>query len=227
MKTMLPVTLKRSSPDTQVKSRIVLRFGITSNIIAPCHSGLYFTSKGIQAFLRETVKNCSKNGFVKTLLGRKRFLPGIKAANMYIKSHVSFFIRPLQNDWKNSFYFLLSKLISSILQAERQAVNTTVQGSAADIVKLATINIQRRLEMAFPDVLLSHQHYPSGTGKSFCLKSEGELLRYSWFCSFIRQRTGQASVETFPWSLLYTSATWRAPLWGCGGRCYPGMQTSL
>ncbi|XP_060792093.1 DNA polymerase theta isoform X2 [Neoarius graeffei] len=91
---------------------------------------------GIQAFLHETVKNCSKNGFVKTLLGRKRFLPGIKAANMYIKSH-----------------------------AERQAVNTTVQGSAADIVKLATINIQRRLEMAFPDVLLSHQHYPSGTDK--------------------------------------------------------------
>ncbi|MCI4386592.1 hypothetical protein PGIGA_G00064270 [Pangasianodon gigas] len=94
---------------------------------------------GIQAFLRETVKNCSKNGFVKTLLGRKRFLPGIKESNMYIKSH-----------------------------AERQAVNTTVQGSAADIVKLATINIQRRLETAFPEVLLSHQHSPSGTNKGRC-----------------------------------------------------------
>ncbi|XP_058272098.1 DNA polymerase theta isoform X2 [Hemibagrus wyckioides] len=91
---------------------------------------------GIQAFLRETVKNCSKNGFVKTLLGRKRFLPGIKESNIYIKSH-----------------------------AERQAVNTTVQGSAADIVKLATINIQRRLEETFPEVLLSHQHYPSGTDR--------------------------------------------------------------
>ncbi|KAK3555997.1 hypothetical protein QTP86_034344 [Hemibagrus guttatus] len=89
---------------------------------------------GIQAFLRETVKNCSKNGFVKTLLGRKRFLPGIKESNIYVKSH-----------------------------AERQAVNTTVQGSAADIVKLATINIQRRLEETFSEVLLSHQHYPSGT----------------------------------------------------------------
>ncbi|MCJ8740817.1 hypothetical protein PDJAM_G00063470 [Pangasius djambal] len=94
---------------------------------------------GIQAFLRETVKNCSKNGFVKTLLGRKRFLPGIKESNMYIKSH-----------------------------AERQAVNTTVQGSAADIVKLATINIQRRLETAFPEVLLSHQHSPGGTDKGRC-----------------------------------------------------------
>ncbi|KAL1252970.1 hypothetical protein QQF64_017663 [Cirrhinus molitorella] len=84
---------------------------------------------GIQNFLRETVQKCGKNGYVQTLLGRKRFLPGIKDTNMYIKSH-----------------------------AERQAVNTTVQGSAADIVKLATINIQRRLETAFPGVPTSHQH---------------------------------------------------------------------
>lgn len=84
---------------------------------------------GIQTFLRETVQKCVKNGYVKTLLGRKRFLPGIKDSNVYIKSH-----------------------------AERQAVNTTVQGSAADIVKLATINIQRRLEAAFPGVSASHRH---------------------------------------------------------------------
>lgn len=44
--------------------------------------------KGIQNFLRETVKKCGTNGHVKTLLGRKRFLPGIKDPNMYIKSHV-------------------------------------------------------------------------------------------------------------------------------------------
>lgn len=37
-------------------------------------------------------------------------------------------------------------------------MNTTVQGSAADIVKLATINIQRRLEEAFPGESMSHQH---------------------------------------------------------------------
>ncbi|KAL7853880.1 hypothetical protein AOLI_G00207240 [Acnodon oligacanthus] len=91
---------------------------------------------GIQAFLRQTVKNCSKNGFVKTLLGRKRYLPGIKDSNVYIKSH-----------------------------AERQAVNTTVQGSAADIVKLATVNIQHRLEATFPEVPPSHHHNQSETEK--------------------------------------------------------------
>lgn len=46
---------------------------------------------GIQNFLRETVQKCGKNGYVKTLLGRKRFLPGIKDSNVYIKSHVSLY----------------------------------------------------------------------------------------------------------------------------------------
>lgn len=54
-----------------------------------------------------------------------------------------------------------------LLQAERQAVNTTVQGSAADIVKLATVNIQKRLRKTYPAAPLSHQH----TGDLNLLKS--------------------------------------------------------
>ncbi|XP_061105385.1 LOW QUALITY PROTEIN: DNA polymerase theta [Conger conger] len=84
---------------------------------------------GIHAFLKETVKNCAKNGYVQTILGRKRFLPAIKDKNVYQKSH-----------------------------AERQAVNTTVHGSAADIVKSATVGIQRCLEQTFPTVPRSHGH---------------------------------------------------------------------
>ncbi|XP_031427336.1 DNA polymerase theta isoform X2 [Clupea harengus] len=90
---------------------------------------------GIQSFLKETVKNCGKNGYVQTILGRRRFLPGIKDKNMYTRSH-----------------------------AERQAVNTTVQGSAADIVKLATVNIQRQFNKAFHGMPQSHQHPVSGAG---------------------------------------------------------------
>ncbi|XP_070684106.1 DNA polymerase theta [Pempheris klunzingeri] len=85
--------------------------------------------KGINAFLRETVKDCVKNGYVQTLMGRRRYLPGITNSNTHIRAH-----------------------------AERQAVNTTVQGSAADIVKLATVNIQKRLQKAYPAAPLSHQH---------------------------------------------------------------------
>ncbi|KAJ3614296.1 hypothetical protein NHX12_017870 [Muraenolepis orangiensis] len=75
---------------------------------------------GIQAFLKETVKSCVRKGYVQTLLGRRRYLPAITNGNAFAKAH-----------------------------AERQAVNTTVQGSAADIVKLATVNIQKRLREIF------------------------------------------------------------------------------
>ncbi|XP_036907433.1 DNA polymerase theta isoform X2 [Sturnira hondurensis] len=94
---------------------------------------------GINHFVEETVKNCERDGFVQTILGRRRYLPGIKDNNPYHKAH-----------------------------AERQAINTTVQGSAADIVKIATVNIQKQLE-TFPSIFKSHGHRESalqsdGTG---------------------------------------------------------------
>ncbi|XP_054607523.2 DNA polymerase theta isoform X2 [Nothobranchius furzeri] len=85
--------------------------------------------KGINTFLKQTVKNCVKDGYVRTLMGRRRHLAGIASTNSHIKAH-----------------------------AERQAVNTTVQGSAADIVKLATVNIQKRLRQTYPAEPLSHRH---------------------------------------------------------------------
>ncbi|XP_023274884.1 DNA polymerase theta [Seriola lalandi dorsalis] len=114
--------------------------------------------KGINAFLKETVKNCIKSGYVQTLMGRRRYLPGITNTNTHIKAH-----------------------------AERQAVNTTVQGSAADIVKLATVNIQKQLRKTFPAAPLSHQHTHSarnqcraGTsqlrGAYFVLQLHDELI---------------------------------------------------
>uniref|UniRef100_A0A5F9CWR7 DNA polymerase theta n=1 Tax=Oryctolagus cuniculus TaxID=9986 RepID=A0A5F9CWR7_RABIT len=83
---------------------------------------------GINHFMKETVKNCRRDGFVQTILGRRRYLPGIKDNNPYHKAH-----------------------------AERQAINTTVQGSAADIVKIATVNIQKQLE-TFHSTFKSHGH---------------------------------------------------------------------
>ncbi|KAM4888552.1 DNA polymerase theta [Thomomys bottae] len=83
---------------------------------------------GISHFMKETVKNCRRDGFVQTILGRRRYLPGIKNNNPYHKAH-----------------------------AERQAINTTVQGSAADIVKVATVNIQKQLE-TFHSIFKSHGH---------------------------------------------------------------------
>ncbi|KAM8975158.1 LOW QUALITY PROTEIN: DNA polymerase theta [Pelodytes ibericus] len=118
---------------------------------------------GIHRFLKETVKSCVRDGFVQTILGRRRYLPAIKDANPHAKAH-----------------------------AERQAVNTTVQGSAADIVKTATVNIQKRLEEAFPQEPKSHGHRdhvrisgrserhrnsrPPNRGAFFILQLHDELL---------------------------------------------------
>jgi len=60
---------------------------------------------------------CEKNGFVTTLLNRRRYIPEIYSANNAIKQF-----------------------------AQRQAINTPVQGSAADLIKLAMINVARVFE---------------------------------------------------------------------------------
>nr|XP_008116560.1 PREDICTED: DNA polymerase theta isoform X1 [Anolis carolinensis] len=96
---------------------------------------------GIQKFLRETVKKCNQDGFVQTIMGRRRYLPTIRESNPYKKA-----------------------------QAERQAVNTVVQGSAADIVKTATVNIQKQLE-ALPSAVKSFEHLCSSTQNKWSGKS--------------------------------------------------------
>ncbi|XP_010117127.1 PREDICTED: DNA polymerase theta, partial [Chlamydotis macqueenii] len=119
------------------------QMGIDENEAANYIESFKSRYTGIQKFLRETVRSCRRDGFVQTILGRRRYLPAIKDPNPYSKAH-----------------------------AERQAVNTTVQGSAADIVKTATVNIQRRLE-AFSSVIKSHGHLES----SFQRNKTGRLAR--------------------------------------------------
>ncbi|KAH6757052.1 hypothetical protein C2S51_038889 [Perilla frutescens var. frutescens] len=65
---------------------------------------------GVASWLQEAVTSCHKKGYVKTLKGRKRFLSNIKFGNSKEKS-----------------------------KAQRQAVNSICQGSAADIIKIAMI----------------------------------------------------------------------------------------
>ncbi|XP_006817290.1 DNA polymerase theta-like, partial [Saccoglossus kowalevskii] len=89
-----------------------------------------FKSKytGLKTYMKETIAFCKKHGYVQTIKGRKRFLPAIHDTIIHARS-----------------------------QAERQAVNTTVQGSAADLVKIAMINIDKRLAEVFPDTKRPHR----------------------------------------------------------------------
>ena len=71
---------------------------------------------GLKSYMDETVAFARENGFVQTLLGRKRKLRDINSANNLARSN-----------------------------AERMAINTPIQGTAADMIKLAMIEIHKAL----------------------------------------------------------------------------------
>jgi DNA polymerase-1 len=71
---------------------------------------------GVKKFIDDVIAQAKKDGYVCTLLGRKRPLPDINSPNMGLRNF-----------------------------AERTAINTPVQGTAADIIKVAMINIHNQL----------------------------------------------------------------------------------
>ncbi|MED5428605.1 MAG: DNA polymerase I, partial [Chloroflexota bacterium] len=79
---------------------------------------IYFEKyPGIQKYLDGVKASCREFGYVETLLGRRRYLPDVNARNFRIRS-----------------------------QAERAAINMPIQGTAADLIKVAMIRIQTRLQ---------------------------------------------------------------------------------
>ena len=81
--------------------------------------------QGVKRFMEEIVEQARAEGYVTTLLGRRRQLPDINAAN------------------RNRREF-----------AERTALNTPIQGTAADIIKLAAIACDQELKRAAQDARL-------------------------------------------------------------------------
>ncbi len=72
----------------------------------------------LKEYMAEQVKKAQQLGYVETILGRRRHLKDINSSNFVVKAH-----------------------------AERNAVNAPIQGSAADIIKLAMIKIDEELEI--------------------------------------------------------------------------------
>ena len=78
----------------------------------------YFAAfPAIRSYIDRTVAEARENGYVETLFGRRRYLPDITSRNQTIRS-----------------------------LAERNAVNAPIQGTSADIIKLAMISVRRRME---------------------------------------------------------------------------------
>ena len=76
----------------------------------------YATYPKLKSYMQNQVDFARENGYVQTVLGRRRYLKDINSANQMVRSG-----------------------------AERNAVNAPIQGSAADIIKIAMINIYNRL----------------------------------------------------------------------------------
>ncbi len=124
------VSIDNMTPDLRRKAKAV-NFGIVYGIsdyglskdlrISRKEAGeyisLYFARyPKVKEFLDATISNAHKNGYVTTLFGRRRFLSMINSANFHQRG-----------------------------LAERMAMNTPIQGTAADIIKMAMIDAEKNL----------------------------------------------------------------------------------
>jgi DNA polymerase-1 len=84
----------------------------------------------VRAYIERTIEEGRRNGYVSTILGRRRYMPGLTSGNYMLRS-----------------------------AAEREATNAPLQGSAADLMKLAMVRIDRALADAnFETALLLQIH---------------------------------------------------------------------
>ncbi len=98
-------------------------FGLSERLNVPRNEakelidGYFETYPKVKAYMDNSIASAKEKSYVETLLGRKRYLPDINSANSIVRGF-----------------------------AERNAINAPIQGTAADIIKIAMIHIQNRFE---------------------------------------------------------------------------------
>ena len=80
---------------------------------------------GVRQYMKQVVQDARDAGFTTTIFGRKRYIPELKSSNFNVRSG-----------------------------AERIALNTPIQGSAADLIKIAMIRVEKALADNFPEAQL-------------------------------------------------------------------------
>jgi DNA polymerase-1 len=105
---------------------------------------------GVRAYMSGIVEQAKKDGFVTTLLGRRRYLPELKSGNFIQRSF-----------------------------GERVALNTPIQGTAADIIKIAMVKVWRALRREGLDAHLILQVHDELIIESSCADADraAELLQ--------------------------------------------------
>lgn len=84
---------------------------------------------GVEDFMHRTLADCRRDGYVKTLLGRRRAIAGVRPPAK--PKDALFEVRPAP---------------LQLNLPERTAVNTVIQGTAADLIKLAMLAVHRRMQ---------------------------------------------------------------------------------
>jgi len=92
------------------------RLGISRTEAAALIEQYFIKYSGIKKYMDDTIQFAREHGYVETLLGRRRYLRDINAGNWTIRGF-----------------------------AERNAINAPIQGTAADMIKVAMINIHKQL----------------------------------------------------------------------------------
>ncbi len=98
-------------------------FGLASRLNIPRSEakelidGYFATYPKIKEYMDQSIEIARQKGYVETLFGRKRMLPDIHSANATVRGY-----------------------------AERNAINAPIQGTAADIIKIAMVHIARRIQ---------------------------------------------------------------------------------
>ena len=81
--------------------------------------------QGVRDYMKQVVVDAREKGYTETMYGRKRYIPELKSSNFNIRSG-----------------------------AERIALNTPIQGTAADLIKLAMLRVDKALRDHYPDARL-------------------------------------------------------------------------
>ena len=101
----------------QVKVVIMSKSGYTNKEAQNFINKYYELYPEIKTYMDETIKYCQENGYVKTILNRRRYIPDINSKNFMLREF-----------------------------GKRTAMNAPIQGSAADIIKMAMVELDKRLK---------------------------------------------------------------------------------
>ena len=93
------------------------RMGVSRTEAKGLIENYFATYPGVKAYIEQSVNLARELGYIETLFGRRRYLPDIHSRNAVVRGY-----------------------------AERNAVNAPIQGTAADIIKVAMIRIDKRLQ---------------------------------------------------------------------------------